>query len=164
MKLISLAKCVPTILKLNWNQRFRDKKTKLNIFHRMLTSSTQLQNRSFHVVERTKTSAICQKLKNCTCKACKTIVFRYQICKFVTFMLLSSSWLRKLPIVWNGPCQFLRLNHMHPGRCHLVFHILFFQIRPSCRLESRMAKELCQATGERAERTQQTNGHSEKGD
>ena len=68
------------------------------------------------------------------------------------------------PIVWNRPRQCLRLNHVHPGQCQLVFHILFFQIRPSCRLESRMAKELCQAAGERAERTQQANGHSEKGD
>ena len=33
-----------------------DKKTKSNICHHMLTLSTQLQNRSFHVVERTRTS------------------------------------------------------------------------------------------------------------
>ena len=32
------------------------------------------------------------------CKACKTIVFHYQICKFVTFLLPSSSWLRNLPM------------------------------------------------------------------
>ena len=138
-----LEKCVLTILELNWNQRLGHKKTKLNICHHMLTSSTQLQNRSFHVVERTRTSSKCQKMKNarakrakilffivkyanlwgfccrrrrgclsskererlrnvknedCTCKACKTIVFHNQICKFVTFLLPSSSWLRKLPI------------------------------------------------------------------
>ena len=44
---ITLAKCVLTILQLNWNQRFRDKGTKLNICHHMLTSSTQLQNSHF---------------------------------------------------------------------------------------------------------------------
>ena len=39
--------------------------------------------------------------ENCTCKACKTIVFHYQICKFVTFLLPLSLWLRKLPIVFT---------------------------------------------------------------
>ena len=37
------------------------------------------------------------KNENCTCKACKTIVFHRQICKFDMFLLPSSSWLRKLP-------------------------------------------------------------------
>ena len=60
-KVITLEKCVLTILELNWNQRLEHKKTKLNICHHMLTSSTQLQNRSFHVVERTRTSSKCQK-------------------------------------------------------------------------------------------------------
>ena len=32
------------------------------------------------------------KNENCTCKACKTIVFHNQICKFVTFLLPSLSW------------------------------------------------------------------------
>ena len=39
---IILAKCVLTIPELNWDQRFRNEKTKLNIFHHILTSSTQL--------------------------------------------------------------------------------------------------------------------------
>ena len=51
-----LEKCALTILELNWNQLLH-KSTKLNICHHMLTSSTQLQNRSFHVVERTRTSS-----------------------------------------------------------------------------------------------------------
>ena len=34
----------------------------------------------------------------CTCKACKNTVFHCQICKFVGFLLPSSSWLLKLPI------------------------------------------------------------------
>ena len=85
-------------------QRFRGKNTKLNICHHTLTSSTQLQNRSFRVVERTRTSRKCTKMKNARakCKACKTIVFRCQICKFVTFLLPSSPWLLKLPIVSGG--------------------------------------------------------------
>ena len=39
---------------------FIDKKTKFNICYHMVTSSTQLQNRSFHVAERMR-SAKCRK-------------------------------------------------------------------------------------------------------
>ena len=41
----------------------------------MLTSSTQLQNRSFHVVERTRTSSKCQKMKNARAKSAKILFF-----------------------------------------------------------------------------------------
>ena len=68
--------------------------TKLNICHHILTSSTQLQKRSFHVIERTRTSS---KDEICTCKACKNTVFHCQMCKFVRFLLPSSWWLLKLP-------------------------------------------------------------------
>ena len=50
-------------------------KTKLNICHHMLTSSTQLQNKSFHVVERTRTSSKCQKKKNARAKRAKILFF-----------------------------------------------------------------------------------------
>ena len=63
----------------------------------MLTLSTQLQNRPFHVEERTGTSSKCQKMKNARAKRAKNTVFHCQICKFVGFLLLSSSWLLKLP-------------------------------------------------------------------
>ena len=78
-----LEKCVLTILELNWNQRLGHKRTKLNICHHMLTSSTQLQNRSFHVVERTRKSSKCQKMKNARAKRAK-ILFSFsnmQICR-----------------------------------------------------------------------------------
>ena len=39
------------------------------------------------------------KHEKCTCKACKNTVFHCQICKFVGFLLPSSSWLLKLPII-----------------------------------------------------------------
>ena len=94
-----LEKCVLTILELNWNQRLGHKKTKLNICHHMLSSPTQLQNRSFHVVERTRTSSKCQKMKNARAKRTKNTVFHCQICKFVGFLLPSSSWLLKLSII-----------------------------------------------------------------
>ena len=65
---IALAKCVQTILELNWNQRFWDNKTKLNICHHMLTSSRQLQDRSWR---RRKNENVYEMKKNkeCTCKA-----------------------------------------------------------------------------------------------
>ena len=72
---IVFEKCFLTILELNWNQRLGHKKTKLNICHYMLTSSTQLQNRSFHVVERTRTSSKCQKMKNARAKRAKILFF-----------------------------------------------------------------------------------------
>ena len=74
-KLIMREKCVLTILQLNWNQRLGHKRTKLNICHHTLTSSTQLQNRSFHVVERTRTSTKCQKMKNARAKRAKVLFF-----------------------------------------------------------------------------------------
>ena len=43
--------------------------------HHMLTSATQLQNRSFHVVERTRTSSKCQKIKNARAKRAKMLFF-----------------------------------------------------------------------------------------
>ena len=68
-------KCVLTILELNWNQRFGHKKTKLNICHHMFTSSTHLQNWSFHVVERTRTSSKCQKMEYARAKRTKILFF-----------------------------------------------------------------------------------------
>ena len=48
---------------------------------------TQLQNRSFHVVDNESEMS---KNEKCTCKACKTSVFQCQIYKFVTFLSSSS--------------------------------------------------------------------------
>ena len=42
----------------------------------------------------------------CTCKACKNTVFHCQICKFVGFLLPSSSWLLKLPNCRNAKLHF----------------------------------------------------------
>ena len=74
-KVIMLEKRVLTTLELNWNQRLGHNKTKLNICHHMLTSSTQLQNWSFHVVERTRTSAKFQKMKYARAKRAKILFF-----------------------------------------------------------------------------------------
>ena len=76
-----------------------NKKTKLNSCHHMLTSSTQLQNRSFHVVERTRTFPKCQKMKNARAKRAKILFFIVKYANFGGFLLPSSSWLLKLPII-----------------------------------------------------------------
>ena len=107
---MTLAKCVLTILDFNWNQRFRDT-TKLNICHHMVTSSTQLQNKSFHVVERTRTSPKCTQVKKArakraklnleisrchladyvkelylrACRTCSTIIFPYSTNQIIVF-------------------------------------------------------------------------------
>ena len=70
-----LEKCVLTVLELNWKKRLGHKKTKLKICHLGHTSSTQLQNRSFHVVERTRTSSKCQKMKYARAKRAKILFF-----------------------------------------------------------------------------------------
>ena len=70
-----LEKSVLTILELNWNQRLGHEKTKLNICHLMFTSSIPLQNWSFHVVERTRKSTKCQKMKNARAKRAKMLFF-----------------------------------------------------------------------------------------
>ena len=76
-KSLCLEKCVLTVLELNWNQRLGHKKTKLNICHHMLTGSTQLQTRSFHVVERTRTCSNCQKVKYARAKRAKLFFVKY---------------------------------------------------------------------------------------
>ena len=47
------------------------------------------------------------KNEKCTCKACKTVVFYYQICKFVMFLLPSS---REEWIVHENIYSFVRRN------------------------------------------------------
>ena len=86
-----------TILELNWKQRLGHKKTKFNICYHMFTSSTQLQNRSFHFVERTRTSSKRQKMKNARAKCAKILFFIVKYANVRGFLSPSSSWLLKLP-------------------------------------------------------------------
>jgi len=121
-----LKKCVLTILKLNWNQRL-GQRTKLNICNHMLTSSTQLQNRSFPVVERTRTSSKCQKVRNARAKRAKNTVFHCQMCKFMGFLLPSSSWLLKLPnICWR---RLYENSHEYLSSRRLALHKSTSEVR-----------------------------------
>ena len=85
-KVIMVEKCVLTILEFNWNQRLGHKWTKLNICHPMLTSSTHLKKRSFHVVERTRTSSKCQKMKNARAKRAKIMFFNVKYGNYGVFV------------------------------------------------------------------------------
>ena len=81
-----LEKCVLTILELNWNQRLGHKKTKINIWYHVLTLSTErLQNRSFNVVEITRTSSKCQKMKYARAKRAKIVFFIVKYANFCGF-------------------------------------------------------------------------------
>ena len=71
--LVTTAKCVPAILELNQFEWFGDSKN-LKFCRQLLLSSTQMQNRSFHVVDRTATAKKCTKF---TLKACKTTLLHF---------------------------------------------------------------------------------------
>ena len=136
-KLIKLEKCVLTILELNWNQRLVRKKTKLNICHHMLTSSTQLQNRWFHVVERTRTSTKCQKRRNARAKRAKILFFTVKYANLWDFLCrlrrgCLSSLIRSLRkhdvdgsenVIWKCHFAFLQsfLNYSKSLRLQNVF-------------------------------------------
>ena len=93
-----LEKCVLTVLELNWNKRLGHKKTKLNICHHY---ADVVHTNAKQVISRRRKNENVFKMskdEKCTCKACKNTVFHCQICKFVGFLLSSSSWLLKLPI------------------------------------------------------------------
>ena len=76
-------------------QRLEDK-----IEHLSSCANVVLTTAKQVISSRRKNENVCgmSKNENCTCKACESIVFHCQICKFMTFLLPSSSWLRKLPI------------------------------------------------------------------
>mgnify|MGYP000258916924 CR=1 FL=1 len=94
-----LEKCLLTVLELIWNQSLGQKKTKLNICHHMLTSSAQLQNSSFHVVERTRTSSKCQKMKNARAKRAKMLFFIVKYANLWGFCCRLRRGCLKLPII-----------------------------------------------------------------
>ena len=105
--MITIAKCVLTILELNWKQRFRGRKTKLNLSsyaHVVHINAKQVISRHRKNENVFKMS----KDEKCTCKACKNTVFHCQPCKFVGFLLpSSSSWLLKLPNkLWRSRKEF----------------------------------------------------------
>ena len=71
-KAITLAKCVLTILELNWNQRFWDNKTKLNIF--IVCSRRSHNYKTGHFTSWKERECLRNvKNENCTCKACNIV-------------------------------------------------------------------------------------------
>ena len=69
-----------SILELNWNQRFREKKTKLKFVAQCSgTSFTHLENMSFYVVERTRVAVMkYTNTKNASEKPAKLLFFIFK--------------------------------------------------------------------------------------
>ena len=86
-----LEKCVLTVLELNCNQRLDRIEHLSSYAHVVHTTAKQV------ISCRRKNENVFKKSKNEKCKACENTGFHYQICKFVGFLLPSSSWLLKLP-------------------------------------------------------------------
>ena len=139
-----LEKCVLTILELNWSQRLGNKKTKLNICHHMLTSSTHLQNWSIHVVERTRTSAKCQKMKYARAKRAKILFFIAKYANLWGFCcrcrraclssLLPTPYLRfydnasPAPVNLSFPCLCTKAIRAKQGKVHFAYFVQHDQL------------------------------------
>ena len=93
-KVVMPEKCALTILELNWNQPLgQDKIEHLSSYaHVVHTTAKKVISRH----RKNENVFIMSKDEKCTCKACKNTVFHCQICKFVGFLLPSSSWLLEL--------------------------------------------------------------------
>mgnify|MGYP000034810819 FL=1 len=91
------------------------------------------------ISRRRKNENVCNILKNekCTCKACKTSGLHCQICKFVTYLLPSSSWLLKLPIIKKAGIHLIRLSgtfrDVYERRARFSFCALWFFSFPKLR-------------------------------
>ena len=88
-KVIMLEKCHLTVLELNWNMGF-DLSSYAQVVHATAKQVIFRRGKNENVFKMSKDG-------KCTCKACKNTVFHCQICKFVGFLLPSSSRLLKLP-------------------------------------------------------------------
>ena len=77
-KVIMPEKCTLTILELNLNRRLGQDKIEHLSAYAHVTSSTQLQKRSFHVIERTRTSSKCENMKYARAKRANILFFIVQ--------------------------------------------------------------------------------------
>ena len=85
-----------------WCKRFRDGRKKSTICQHELTSSIQLQNTLFHVVERTRTTAKGTQIENARAKRVKL------------FTTICTRVLQKLVV------QYANLSHSHT-RLHRIY-------------------------------------------
>ena len=74
-QVVWLAKCFLTILELYW---WSGLEMEIRTKNMSRASSKQLQNRSFHVVERIRTAAKCTNMKNARAKRAKLLFFIVQ--------------------------------------------------------------------------------------
>ena len=125
-----LAKCVLIFLKLNWNQCFLGKQ-KEN-WTVLLTSSTQLQNRSFYVVGRKRTSAKCPKMKIARAKHAKLLFFSVKYAN-----LWRSCWGGAWVMFTNGIGLFFRPS-VYKDNHKAVYHTWIILVRNNWKAVSRM--------------------------
>ena len=91
-----LAHFVLGIHEFNWNQRCKGKKNNLKNCLQVPTPSRQRENWSFHVVERTRTTANCKKkkkkMKNVRAKPAKVLFLIHlsnmQICEVLVAIVV----------------------------------------------------------------------------
>ena len=122
---IMRAKYILNIPELSWSQRVRDKKTKLNICHNMLTSSTQLQNRSFFVGKK--------KIKLARAKRARLLFFKYaNFWRSCGRRACFSSLIYKATTVWMFNEQNLLLVHALHSLCVRFSFWLTFLPSPAC--------------------------------
>ena len=96
----------------------------------MLTSSTQLQNRSFQVVERLTTAAKWTKVKTARPKCAKLLFF-----KFANFVTLLWSWLLRLQVLALAfPPSTLSFDFRILSTKHRVFIIIWWSCWAICPL------------------------------
>lgn len=85
-----IPKCLLTIEELNWYELPGDADKKLKICHQVLTLSTQLQDSSFHVVERTRITAKCTRMENAHVKHAKLVFFIVYTVNVQTCVILAN--------------------------------------------------------------------------
>ena len=126
----------------NWNQRLGHTKTKINICHHMLTSSTQRQNRSFHVAERTRTSSKCQKMKYARAKRAKILFFIVKYANLSGFCCRRRRGCLSSLIDHRGRQNVVRTKKWHTRRSHWCsFYFDRSQMTSKCGKNKKVAHE-----------------------
>ena len=114
----------------------------MNICHHMFTLSTQLHNRSFHVVERTRRSSKCQKMRNAHAKHAKLQFFSVKYANLWGFCCCRHRGCLGSPILgfdfyFTSNCRFIFLNYI---KCIFVALNTIFQV--ICYISSYMLRNV----------------------
>ena len=97
---------------------------KNNCYH-MFTSSTQLQNRSFHIVKRTKRSVKCPNMKNARAKRAELLFF---IVKYANLCCSCchpprTRWIARENVIYQALSAVILVGHVIRGKNILEYNI-----------------------------------------